>query len=604
MIYLSELIAMGIGINIGAEFAAKYSLEADSFPPLPQQFDVIQKGSCDTCHDFEADLSQLVESPSFQAYIKVNITILGYKPKLWKLDIPLIPGAPTLRNKILSICALESEDGTCISNAPTGTPSQLIPTITGGRLSGVFGDPHLSTFDRLRFDCQAGGEFIMLTSLENPDFKIQERFSSVTSGSCSQASISTAIAIQEPGIGLFQLSIPKTTNLTEPQSTVDTGLALCPVDFLIDGNRAPLGPQTNTEIELSISGPRLQLTFLSTGVQIRSTITFSTTFGCHMAQQVFIPFTYRSGETLLGLLGTPNGRRNDDWISPNGAPYIGGIPTTASQLAFGDAYMYCTTQWCVQEEQESIFIHLDEAFGDINECNSPYSSTIEMMVQDAIDRNDTVISFCGQENLVCVIDGLCGSLEDSRAAVQDEADLVEAQEAANPSPVPTMSPAPSESTSPSFTKPTASILRTCVAIIDETNNGAGPDSFYDSQWQEFRQKFPQRNFCLVRVESRFPVYVPQAMLSDNRTIVVPFVTPYDDADTSRATDWFHLCRLDEIPPAITNVAVFEDTSSLPRSRFQASFDLFERRIRESGLEKRDRMDNSENYIAPFIDDLF
>jgi len=45
------------------------------------------------------------------------------------------------------------------SPAPTFAPTTLPPTTGPGRTSGVFGDPHLSTFDRLRFDCQASGEF-------------------------------------------------------------------------------------------------------------------------------------------------------------------------------------------------------------------------------------------------------------------------------------------------------------------------------------------------------------------------------------------------------------------------------------------------------------
>ena len=42
-----------------------------------------------------------------------------------------------------------------------------------GFLSGVFGDPHLSTYDQFRFDCQAAGEFTMAMSLENPASKFR-----------------------------------------------------------------------------------------------------------------------------------------------------------------------------------------------------------------------------------------------------------------------------------------------------------------------------------------------------------------------------------------------------------------------------------------------
>ena len=39
-----------------------------------------------------------------------------------------------------------------------------------GRFSG---DPHLTTFDRLKYDCQAEGEFVIV---KHPNYKVQARF--------------------------------------------------------------------------------------------------------------------------------------------------------------------------------------------------------------------------------------------------------------------------------------------------------------------------------------------------------------------------------------------------------------------------------------------
>ena len=50
-----------------------------------------------------------------------------------------------------------------------------------GIITGVNGDPHIISWDGLKFDCQAAGEFITVTSLQDPTFQIQERFSEVSS---------------------------------------------------------------------------------------------------------------------------------------------------------------------------------------------------------------------------------------------------------------------------------------------------------------------------------------------------------------------------------------------------------------------------------------
>lgn len=42
----------------------------------------------------------------------------------------------------------------------------------------MFGDPHISTFDDLRFDCQAEGEFVMVKSADL-SFQVQERFTAI-----------------------------------------------------------------------------------------------------------------------------------------------------------------------------------------------------------------------------------------------------------------------------------------------------------------------------------------------------------------------------------------------------------------------------------------
>lgn len=327
------------------------------------------------------------------------------------------------------------------------TPPPTRPTNTNnaGRESGVFGDPHLSTFDRLRFDCQAAGEFTMLTSLENPEFRIQERFISVASDQCSQASVSTAVVIQEEGLPPIQISIPRgmDTSGSQEVSAVGGGGMMCPVDLFMSGTMSPLseGVPGNPNVTVTVTGARIRIFFPFTGVQVRSTIRFSTKFGCHLTVQVFIPFDYRSSETLLGLLGTPNGNRLDDWIMPNGTAY--GNPTSPEDSIFSPSYVYCTTQWCIQNDAESVMSYRDndeESFEVFHQCDATYDAEIEMAVEEAILNNDPVVDICGPDNLVCLIDGLCGDSSDAESVLVEEAAVVAAQDLSNPTMAPSMMP--------------------------------------------------------------------------------------------------------------------------------------------------------------------
>jgi hypothetical protein len=74
--------------------------------------------------------------------------------------------------------------------------------------------------------CVAAGEFTTLTSLEDPTFKIQERFTDVSS-ECGQASVSTGVAFRDTDKPVIQISIQRTggTSLNEVNG--------CPVDFYV-----------------------------------------------------------------------------------------------------------------------------------------------------------------------------------------------------------------------------------------------------------------------------------------------------------------------------------------------------------------------------------
>lgn len=334
---------------------------------------------------------------------------------------------------------------------PAFSPFSPLPPVRGpGFQSGVFGDPHVSTFDRLRFDCQAQGIFTMLTSLEDSSFVIQERFTNAGSNACSQASVSTGIAIREVDLPMIQVSIPRSG-----LAATNTLLNGCPIDLLIDGRPTDLSTGfSDPKVEVSATSNSIRVVYPETGLEISTSVRISSSFGCFFLVQIFLPFDYRQGETLIGLLGKPNGNRGDDWVDPSGSSYA--PPVNQEQSIFSDAYNYCVENWCVQEEINSIFtFQPGETFDDANRCNDDYSTEIETAIANA---SPELRSVC-QDDVFCFVDGICGGLVDALMAIQDEEIVKEAQEGTAPVSFPSPSPStpiPSPSRLPS-SLPTATV---------------------------------------------------------------------------------------------------------------------------------------------------
>mmetsp|Transcript_2283 Transcript_2283/g.3471 ORF Transcript_2283/g.3471 Transcript_2283/m.3471 type:complete len:840 (-) Transcript_2283:714-3233(-) len=349
---------------------------------------------------------------------------------------------------------------------PTAAPVTPRPTRSqetggGGRTSGVFGDPHLSTFDRLRFDCQAAGEFTMVTSLQTPAFKIQERFIGIGSNVCSQASVSTGIAISEVDLSTIQLSIPRDGTTVSGTETV---INSCPVNFFVDDNEIPNGLANVPNIEgirVIVSERRVTFLYSFTGVQIRVTIRNSEAFGCFLTVQNFLPFDYRSNETIVGLLGTPNGNRLDDWVAPNGSSYS--PPADISESIFSRSYQYCVENWCLVDESESIFTYREgETFDSISKCYETYDDDIEGAVEDAKTNRLDLVQICGStDNIFCLVEGICGGPAEAATALLEEADIIASQENSNPVP----SATPSISLYPSG-NPTISLYPTSTPSLE------------------------------------------------------------------------------------------------------------------------------------------
>ncbi len=288
--------------------------------------------------------------------------------------------------------------------------AQLIPDFPpGGISSGVCGDPHIFTFDRLRFDCQARGEFTTVTSLQTPGFKVQERFHPVTPANF-HASVSTGVVFQDVGMPKVEFSTPR-GNINQGQGNGNNSPALnqvgnCGIDLYVDGIAKLFTDDLGAGIDFfqDAANSRYRIKHTATELSLDITVEESTKFGCNFLVQVFLPSGYRSGETILGLLGTPNGNPNDDWRTPNGATVT--VPANQNARMFRDAYEYCVDNWMVQNAADSLFTYVrdDESFANFYGGDDAYQAEIET----ALDSPSAELQgICGDDKF-CILDGTLG----------------------------------------------------------------------------------------------------------------------------------------------------------------------------------------------------
>lgn len=121
---------------------------------------------------------------------------------------------------------------------------------------------------------------------------------------CVQASVSTGVVVTDTDKPIIQISTPR--NGGASSNTVNG----CPIDFYIDGTSASLDTDlssSNIEVTLDDSVPRIRIEHKDTSLTLDVVVGNSGSFGCHIMVQVSLSPSFHREETLLGLLGTPNG---------------------------------------------------------------------------------------------------------------------------------------------------------------------------------------------------------------------------------------------------------------------------------------------------------
>jgi len=263
------------------------------------------------------------------------------------------------------------------------------------------GDPHINTFDGLRWDCQGHGEFIAYKS-QITQREIQLRYTQMTSktwsvgegvviqdeGNTPRVQITMPVISQKDGGGVSQLLGPKDKN--------------CQVQFFVNGVQRDLYSGSGDDgVEITVEhGRSIHIKYVESGMT--ATVTYGFWKQCFLQTCFAIPDT----DPGLGLLGTADGDVSNDWTKPDGTV----VPIDAStnnRVRTKTAYDYCTQNWCMRDPEQSLFTYnqAGKTFEDFQMCDLPQDTYIIDDLEDEITPE--IEEFCGTD-VDCIVDAVTG----------------------------------------------------------------------------------------------------------------------------------------------------------------------------------------------------
>eukprot|EP00980_Cylindrotheca_fusiformis_P024287 scaffold11714_cov153-Cylindrotheca_fusiformis.AAC.1 len=319
-----------------------------------------------------------------------------------------------------------------------------------------WGDPHIITFDGVKYDVHVKGELTFLKSL-NSGFEIQARTQAVENHPQRYA-VTTGIVVKEDNLPKIQISMPIHPDTAENVVTMRN----CPVQLLVDDVSRNIKTGSGTlSATVQTHGNRIVVEYPSTGLQLDMEVT-SWRNTCHFSIDYLLG-DCRCGETLVGILGNPNGDWHDDWMEEDGTPVD--IPPDDHCRRFECGYDYSKT-WCVTEETSNFAYEEGTDFDTFDECTEDYDEEMEEVVEEASEDCKTKCMINGELDAGCVIDCEVLGGEAGDEYVEKEENTPTVTITANPTSGPTSAPTKDPTAAPITSDPTAA--PTVVASGDPT----------------------------------------------------------------------------------------------------------------------------------------
>jgi len=245
-------------------------------------------------------------------------------------------------------------------------------------IAEVYGDPHIQSFDGLKWDCMGGGLFEAFTGTKQDGtlFEIQAIFEKQTSKFGIDISLTRALAIDsgDPDQPIITISVPDTNENGCPYTVRDSATGII--------QTTAANPFSTDQIVLKVREPKgtqkfeaLEFSYLVTFTEVDITVTSSSTIGCYLNVAVCLgPDYWRQdavGQTtsVTGLMGgQADDNHQNDWLLKDG----GYQTLPAEPRGSPEAYTFCTQNWCITDESKSKFDYdkLGRSFAQDNKCDA------------------------------------------------------------------------------------------------------------------------------------------------------------------------------------------------------------------------------------------
>jgi von Willebrand factor type D domain len=296
-----------------------------------------------------------------------------------------------------------------------------LPRTCAGYKASWNGDPHMSTFDGLKYDCQGSGEFVVMKS-PNSTFTIQGRF--VKFVPSKKPTVTKSVVIKAGNnVPVIQINVPSSSEngRCKPFAYLG-GKKLDDIRGLDKGQVA-----FQSEVLSSSKADGLVIYFHDLKVQVEFWAKSSSVNGCVLGTTVCVshdsPLLY---DKFVGILGTPNGNVEDDWTTGKGD--VVPIPLT-NKARIVDAYEYCVDNWCIHKPVDSLFTYdkkQGESFDSFEDCGAPKDEeTFDCVESNRASPQSDLYKICGEDSFACYVDGCVGGIEDAKKAIEGDNDEVD-----------------------------------------------------------------------------------------------------------------------------------------------------------------------------------
>lgn len=264
--------------------------------------------------------------------------------------------------------------------------------------AAAWGDPHIVTWDGLRFDAQPQGEVILARGFDDDlGLEIQGRLEKAGDGFRGNPAVTTGIAVKvDDATAVVHVAVP--TDLTGTSATnIDVNGYSCPVELVVNGDIKSSLSFNGGGATVTHSGQRITITFSST----LSIVMRMSHFGrCYFSVDFFLYDCDSRADSVIGLLGSPNRDSSDDWMTKENV--VLNQPSGVGQFFFEPAFLYSKQNWMIDSETDSLFTYSgDDSFERFYLPSEEYDSGLEQLVNDV----DTQIQQICAGDIACIIDG-------------------------------------------------------------------------------------------------------------------------------------------------------------------------------------------------------